>query len=87
MLGAGSSGDAAPSAEQVAAAAAQRSLESMLYTLEEAEALAQRITRTAHRYAQNPYQRTPWSVASCEQVRMRICNTRTHTCVPMCTSR
>jgi hypothetical protein len=38
------------------------------YTTEEAGALAHRIARTAHRYASDPYQRTPWSVASCEQV-------------------
>ena len=37
-------------------------------TVEDATGLAQAITRTAHRYAQDPYQRTPWSVASCEQV-------------------
>ncbi len=68
MLG-GSGGDAPPSPEEAARAA--RDAESLLFTVHEAEALAQRISRTAHRYAQNPYQRTPWSVASCEQVRGR----------------
>ncbi|GFH28079.1 protein phosphatase [Haematococcus lacustris] len=32
-----------------------------------AQALALHITRTAHKYARDPHQRTPWSVASCEQ--------------------
>lgn len=38
------------------------------FTAAEAEFLAQEIARLAHCYAHDPCRRTPWSVASCEQV-------------------
>lgn len=38
------------------------------FTSAEAGFLAQEIARLAHCYAHDPCRRTPWSVASCEQV-------------------
>lgn len=63
---ASASGDAPPSPKSVAKAA---QVAHRVFTERDASALAHRIARTAHQYAQNPYQRTPWSVSSCEQVR------------------
>ncbi|KAJ9520280.1 hypothetical protein QJQ45_030254, partial [Haematococcus lacustris] len=62
-------GDAPPSPGSLATSAA--ALSNCLRappTHAEAQALALHITRTAHKYARDPHQRTPWSVASCEQV-------------------
>lgn len=36
------------------------------YSAMEAEIVAGAVARTAHAYAQNPHQRTPWSVAASE---------------------
>ncbi|KAJ9520107.1 hypothetical protein QJQ45_030034 [Haematococcus lacustris] len=61
-------GDAPPSPGSLATSAA--ALSNCLRappTHAEAQALALHITRTAHKYARDPHQRTPWSVASCEQ--------------------
>lgn len=59
-----------PPAQAAAAAAAASSADPGRWGHAEAEQLAQQIARQAHRYAQDPYQRTPWSVSSCEQVRL-----------------
>jgi len=60
------SADAPPSPDTVAKAALLAQT-SKVFSDQDASTLAHTIARTAHKYAQNPYQRTPWSVTSCEQ--------------------
>ncbi len=60
----GAGSDAPPSPRAAAAAAAKDDPATL--TAEDADHVAMAIAHTAHSYAQNPYKRTPWSVAAAE---------------------
>ncbi len=64
---AGAGGDAPPSPAACARAATLRDqAERAPLSTADAEHVAMAIARTAHNYAQNTHQRTPWSVSACE---------------------